>query len=135
MPKGRSYRKVIDKGLDSAAWAAEEIRETKPMRIQKGITTPMGRLFSARKKKIGILDGAQNEVWIIITYQKTTTGEVNDYKVAPYEYKFRWLRIGLRKMLYAYDEKDGHIKSFALRHIRKVVVTSDRFTAKWPIKI
>jgi len=136
----RSYRKTIDKGLDGLttladAFAEAEGQQKKTRAKQKGQKTPTGVLFSIRNKRLGIKQGAVELKWLRIRYKKTTTGQTKWYKVAPYSYRTRRLKVGRRKMLYAYDEKDRHIKSFALRNIKNVKVTNEDFSAKWPVEI
>jgi len=94
-----------------------------------------GTLFAMRNKRLAIREAALRLSEIVITYRKTTTGETKKYVVAPYEWKYRRLRVGLRKMLYAYDMRDKHIKSFAQRNIRNVAITDRKFRPKWPVRI
>lgn len=136
MPR-RSYRKVLDEGLDDFAkqWAQQEEKKEKVRAKKKGQKTDLGVLFSIRNKRIGIKEGADKRRMLEIIYKKTTTGEVNKYIIAPYSWRYRQLKIGRRKMLYAYDPKAGRIKSFALRNIRNVLVTKRRYSPKWPVEI
>ena len=88
-----------------------------------------------RNKRLAVREAALRNVQVIITYRKVTTGETKKYVVAPYEWKYRRLKVGFRKMLYAYDMKDKHIKSFAWRNVRKVAITDRKFKPKWPVQI
>jgi predicted DNA-binding transcriptional regulator YafY len=136
---GRSYQEIIDKGLKElekqAFIDAQEAKAPRRRPRRVGERPKAGTLFAKRNKRLAIREGALRETQIIITYKKTTTGETKKYVVAPYEFKFRKLKVGLRKMLYAWDMKDRRIKSFALRDIRKVALTDRKFTPKWPIQI
>jgi hypothetical protein len=138
MPKNRSYRKTVENGLKSLAdaFVEEEEKDKKTLAMQKGRQRDSGILFSIRNKRLGIMIGAEDEMIVKIIYKKTTTGEVNPYEVEPYSYRNRRLKVGLRKMLYAYDVKDKRIKSFALRNIRNVEVTNKPYQrVRWPIEI
>lgn len=94
-----------------------------------------GRLYDGRQIRIVIREAALNNKQIVIVYKKITTGETKTYRVAPYEWKARRLRIGMTKVLYAYDMIDRHIKSFVGKNIDSVAVLKNRFTPKWPVKI
>ena len=94
-----------------------------------------GTLFAKRNKNLAIREAALRKSQMVITYKKTTTGETKEYVVAPYEFAFKRLKVGSRKILWAYDMKDKRIKNFATRNILKVAITDRKFTPKWPIKI
>jgi hypothetical protein len=137
MPR-RSYRKVIDEELDNFAirWAAKKAKDEKEEALREGKRTKVGVVFSARKRRIGIFAAAKGFKNMIIKYKKTTTGEVKEYKVAPYSYRYRRLKVGRRRMLFAYDHKDRHIKGFALRNILQVtVLPRSKFNPIWPVEI
>jgi len=136
MPKGRSYTDVIKQELDLLSWIAEQEKKAPRRRpARTGKAPAAGTLFAKRNKLIGIREGALRLVHIIITYKKTTTGETKKYVVDPYSYRYRRLKVGRRKMLYAWDTKDRHTKSFALRNIQKVALTDRKFRPKWPVEI
>ena len=94
-----------------------------------------GTLFARRNKNLAIREAALRKSQIVITYKKTTTGETKEYVVAAYEFAFKRLKVGSRKILWAYDMKDKRIKNFATRNIVRVAITDRKFTPKWPIKI
>jgi len=102
---GRSYQEIIDKGLKDlekqAFIEAQEAKAQKRKPKRVGQKHKAGTLFAKRNKRLAIREGALRNTQIIITYTKTTTGETKKYVVAPYSYKFRRLKVGLRKMLYA----------------------------------
>ena len=78
---------------------------------------------------------AANELkQVMIIYKKETTGEVKRYRVAPYSYRYRRLKVGIRKMFFAYDMSDKHIKGFVLKNIRTVEILSRKFRPKWPVE-
>jgi predicted DNA-binding transcriptional regulator YafY len=136
MAKARSYRQVIEEGISAVDYIVKEEAKAprrRPRRV--GMKPKAGTLFAIRNKRIAIREAALRKVQVIITYKKTTTNETNKYIVAPYEWSYRRLRSGLRKVLYAYDMKDKHIKSFVQRNIRNVAITDRKFRPKWEIKI
>lgn len=130
-----TYRELIEKGINRLAFIAEqEEKATRRKARRVGKKPKAGTLFAGRNKRLAIQEAALRRAQIIITYKKTTTGEVNKYIVAPYSYRYRRLRVGLRKMLFAYDMRDKHIKGFALRNIRNVAITDRKFRPKWPVE-
>jgi hypothetical protein len=110
----------------------EKAPRRKPARTRAKLT---GSLFAIRNKRIAIREGALRVRQIVITYVKTTTGERKKYIVAPYSYRYRRLRVGWRKMLYAWDMADKRTKSFAIRNIRNVALTERKFRPKWTVEI
>lgn len=137
MPKGRSFREVVEKGIKELAFIQEQEEKAPRRRARRvGAKPKVGTLFAIRNKRVAIREAALRRRQVIITYVKTTTGEKKKYIVAPYSYRYRRLNVGLRKMLYAYDMKARHIKSFALRNIRNVAITDRKFPRKpWPVEI
>lgn len=100
-----------------------------------GYKPKSGTLFAIRNKRLAIREAALRLVQIVITYRKTTTNETKKYIVFPYSYRFRRLKVGRRKMLFAYDMKERHIKGFAMRNIRNVAITDRKHRPKWPVEI
>ena len=82
-----------------------------------------------------MLEAALREVLVIINYTKITTGETKKYVVEPYEWKFRMLKSGFRKMLWAYDVEEQRIKSFVNVNIQNVTITDKDYQPQWPVKI
>jgi len=136
MPKGRSYREVIEKGINQLEFL-QKMEEKAPKRLTRrvGLKPKTGTLFAIRNKRLAIREAALRNVQIVITYKKTTTGETKKYVVAPYSYRYKRLKIGLRKMLFAYDMKDRHIKGFSIRNLRNVAITDRKFRPKWTVEI
>jgi len=92
-------------------------------------------LRSRRSIRLVIREAAENLNLIQIRYKKLTTGRIRVITIEPYELTYRILKIGRRKVLFGYDVKDGHIKTFALMNIRTVKRIPKRFSPRWPIKI
>jgi len=133
---GLSYREVIDRGIDRALFISEmeaKAPRRKPKRV--GVKPSAGTMFAMRNKRLSIREAALRLVQCVLTYTKTTTGETKIYVVCPYELKYKRLKAGQRKVLFAYDMEDKHIKSFVLDSIRKVALTDRHFVPKWPVLI
>ena len=143
MAQPRSFEEVIKKGIDRAMFFEEQQQKGAKRRPMKAGKPKAGTLFAIRNKRLAIREAALREPprQVIITYTKTTTGETKKYLVAPYEYSYRRLRAGLRKVLYVVDMEDsqkgrrGRTKSFVVRNIRNVVITDRTFRPRYPMKI
>lgn len=105
----------------------------KPVRTKKPLT---GTLFAKRNTRLAIRQAALRGVSIIILYKKVTDGTLNKYLVFPLSYRFRKLKQGRRKVLFALDVKEGkQIKMFSLRNIYKVAITDKKVRSRYPIEI
>lgn len=93
------------------------------------------KFFGKSLVRIALRKSALERRQIQIKYKKTTTNDVKDYLVSPYSYRYKKLKIGIRKMLYAYDMKEKSIKMFSLRNIFSVMLTNKKYEPKWPIEI
>jgi len=132
---GRTFEEVVRDGINKSLFIMQ-MEEKAPRRLAKRTQAPTsGTLFAIRNKRISIREGALRRRQIIITYTKTTDNTTNKYQCNPYSYRYRRLKIGRRKMLYAWDVEDKHIKSFALSNIRNVALTDRRFVPKWRVEI
>jgi len=108
----------------------------KPL-VKKKIVNDFSKnpLFSSRSKRLAIRNAAMNKLQIVVVYRKTTTNVTKKYTVCPYSYRYKRLKVGTRKMLFAYDIVDKHIKQYALTNIKSVTMTTKNFSPKWPIEI
>lgn len=134
----RGQRRVKPKSFLEFVQEMEKVApRRKPVRVN--LERIQGSLFAIRNKRIAIREAALRRVGCIITYEKINTGEVKKYFVNPYSYKFRKLKKGRRKVLYAQDRKDPRgkteIKSFVLANIKQVAVTDRKFIPRWKIEI
>ena len=135
MAEARSFEQVLREGVKKALFVLE-MEKKAPRRLPKRTLAPhTGTLFAIRNKRIAIREGALRRRQIIITYTKTTTNETKKYRVAPYSWRYKKLKIGFRKMLFAFDMDDDHIKGFALANIRNVALTDRKYTPKWRVEI
>ena len=131
----RDIQEVVKRGVnrdDFIRGVESKASRRRPTRTRVKVK---GTLFAIRNKRLAIREAALRKVQIAFTYKKITTNKSKKYIVAPYEFKYRRLKIGVRKMLYAYDMEAKHIKSFALKNIRNVALTDRKFRPKWPILI
>lgn len=136
MPKARSYREILEEGIKKIDFIQqEETRAPKRRTRRVGLKPKTGTLFAIRNKRLAIREAALRRVQIVMTYKKITTGETKKYIVAPYEWKRRRLKMGSRKVLWAYDMEAKRIKSFVMNNVRNVALTNRRFRPKWPVKI
>ena len=136
MPQKNTYRKLIEAGINRLDFIQkQEAKAPKRRPRRTGQKPKIGTLFAIRNKRLSIREAAMRRVQIVITYKKVTTGETKKYVVAPYSWKYLRMKAGLRKVLYAYDMKAGHIKSFVQRNIRNVAITDRKFRPKWPVEI
>jgi len=83
---------------------------------------------------MAIREAALRMVQIIIMYKKETTGETKRYIVCPYSMRYRRLKTGIKKLLFAYDVDDKHIKGFVIGNIKKVALTDRRYRPMWPVE-
>jgi hypothetical protein len=131
----RTFEEVLRDGINRSLFIAEmegKAQRRKPVRTHAPAS---GTLFAIRNKRLAIREGALRRVQIIISYTKITTRSTHKYRVCPYEWSYRRLRSGRKKMLWAYDVDDRHIKSFVQANIRNVSLTDRKFSPLWPIKI
>jgi len=106
-------------------------------RVQRRGKKRFRDLVGRRSISLVIRESAAGRKYMHIRYKKVTTSEVKRYKVAPYSYRYkRQKKTGRRKkMLFAFDFKDRHIKGFYLSNIQRVQRTDSNFTPKWEIEI
>lgn len=97
-----------------------------------------GTLMAQRNKRVSIMEAARRRSKIAMRYQKVS-GEVKTYLVEPYSYRYKKLRAGIRKVLYAYHfdpkRRKGTIKMFVLRGVKNVRVTYRRYRPRWKIEL
>ena len=130
-----SFAEALKKDIDKIQFVTEQAKVTKKKKKKDKSPATDISIKRGMDLKLIIRNAAINLFQISITYRKDTTGEVKRYRVAPYEWKSRKLKSGFRRVLYAYDMDDKHIKSFVGRNILKVETLEKRFRPKWPIMI
>jgi len=94
-----------------------------------------GTLFNLRNKGTSIREAALRRKQIILVYFKRSEDRVKEYICSPYEWKWKKMKDGYRKVFYAYDMDDQTIKSFLFRNIKRVAITDRSFVPMWPVRI
>jgi predicted DNA-binding transcriptional regulator YafY len=131
-----SFAEAIRRSVDRITFIAEQEEKAprrKPKRVGK--TPAYGTLYALRNVRMSIREAALRLAQLLLTYQKETTGETKKYIVAPYSYRYRRLKSGIRKLLFAYDFEDRHIKGFVVGNIKKAAITDRKFRPMWPVEI
>lgn len=130
-----SFAEAIKRDIDRLKFAAEQVKKAPKKKAKKQKSPVTDKVLKhGRNLQLTIRQAAIELRQIQITYKKATS-EVKGYRVAPYEWKNRKLKIGRRMVLYAYDMDDKHIKSFVKRGILKVEILEKKFRPKWPVAI
>jgi len=111
-----------------------EAQKTKA-RVSRRAKKRFRQLVGTRSVRLVIRESAAGRKYMLMTYRKVTSREVKRYKVAPYSFRYKRTRPGYRKLLFAYDFKDRHIKSFYVKNIRAVERTDSNFKPLWPVEI
>jgi hypothetical protein len=132
----RSFQEIIEQGIQRALFVQHQEAKAPKRRPRRTRQQPgRGTLFAIRNSRLAIREAALRRVQIVITYRKETTSEVKKYIVAPYSYRYRRLKTGFRKLLFAFDMKDKHIKGFVVRNLRNVALTDRKFVPRWSVEI
>jgi hypothetical protein len=142
--------------IDRLLWISKMEKKAPVRRAVRTRVKPSeirGTLGAKRNFRLVIREAALRRSMVIITYKKTTTNTTNQYLVEPYSYRTRKLKIGRRKVLYAFDthkltntdpkrskseqerSKKPSIKSFAMSNIHKAVLTDKKYTPRWTVEI
>ena len=100
-------------------------------------TYKTGTLLAKRNRSIAIMEAVARNTYVVIEYVKITTNELKTYKIIPLEWKFRELKVGRRKVLYAQDMNEQfRTKSFVHVNIQRVMIGRKKeLSVKYPQKI
>jgi len=131
-----SFSEAIKRDISRMDFIAEQAKKAprrKPKRVGK--KPPYGTLYALRNVRLAIREACLRLVQVILTYKKETTNETKQYIVACYSYRYRRLKSGVKKLLFAWDMEDKRIKGFVVRNIRKVALTDRKYRPKWPVEI
>lgn len=116
-----------------AAKVEKMATKRKPVKTKAKI---VGTLFAKRNSRVAIRQSALRGVSVVILYKKVTTGEVKRYEVICLSYRYRRTKLGLRKVLFLQDVRDGkRVKYFVMRNIVKVALTNRKVHPDWKIEI
>lgn len=130
-----SFSDAIKRDISRVKFIDEQSKKTHKKKPKKAPKNVKEVYLPLRDIRVLIMRAASELKQVMIIYKKTTTGEVKRYRVAPYSYRYRRLRVGIRKMFFAYDMADQHIKGFALKNIRTVEILNRKYRPKWPVEI
>jgi predicted DNA-binding transcriptional regulator YafY len=130
-----SFAEAIKRDIDKIRFAAEQVKAA-PKKKAKKVKSPATDM-ALKSKNVNVLlrKAAVDLKQVQMKYKKDTTGEVKSYRVAPYSYRFRMSNKRRKRMLFAYDMDDKHIKGFVMRNILKVEILEKKFKPKWPVEI
>lgn len=131
-----SFAEALRRDIDKLKFAADQEQKA-PKKKPKKVRNPATDMaLKSKDNNVLIRYAANNLCQIRMTYRKDTTGETKRYQVAPYSYRFRMSNKRRKRMLFAYDMIDKHIKGFVMRNILKVtVLKKNKFRPKWPVEI
>jgi len=130
-----SFARALKRDIDRLKFVQEQDKRARAPKSKKKLKPEDLGILKTRDVKVLIGQAAVDLRQVEITYRKQTTGEIKTYRVAPYSYRYRRLKVGVRKMFFAYDMVDRHIKGYVLKNIRKVDILRRGFKPKWPVEI
>ena len=131
-----SYSEAIKRDINRLSFISEQEKKAprrKPKRV--GVKPTYGTLYALRNTRLAIREACLRLSQIIMTYKKITTGDTKQYVLAPYSYRYRRLKSGWKKLLFAWDMEEKRIKGFVVRNIRKVAISDRKYRPKWPVEI
>lgn len=104
-----------------------------------------GTLMAKRNFRLTIREAAARRAMVAILYTKLTTGDTLEYLVEPYSYRYRRLRIGVRKVFFAYKvgdvknrtlpPREQGLRMFYLRNIQAVKILHRKYKPRWKVEI
>lgn len=106
-----------------------------------------GTLLAKRHFRLTIREASRRRSIIAMLYTKLTTGDTLEYRLEPYSYRYRRLRVGIRKVFFAYKVGDVHsekrkfpvkyqgIRMFYLLNIHAVKILQRRYRPRWRVEI
>ena len=131
-----SFAQALKRDISRTKFLEQMAKAAPVKKPKKKERTPAtDTILKTRDIKIVIGKAATLLRQVQMRYQKVTTGETKDYRIAPYSYRYRRLKTGIRKLLFAYDMDDRHIKGFVLRNIRKTDMLTRKYKPRWPVEI
>ena len=108
-----SFAEAIRRDVDRLSFIKAQVAKAprrKPKRVGK--KPAYGTMYALRNTRLAIREACLRLVQVVLTYKKETTGETKMYICFPYSYRYRRLKSGLKKLLFAWDMDDNHIKGF-----------------------
>lgn len=131
-----SLRDALKQQISKSEFVKEvEAKQQVKLPPKKNQDAAFTSTLTYRHKRLTIRDAARNRKQLSLIYMKMN-GDTKKYIVAPYEWAYRRSKDGFRKkVLWAYDLKEGSIKSFLQKGIKSVELLDDRFEPMWDILI
>lgn len=130
-----SFAEAMKRDIDKLGFSINQSKKATNKKPKKQKTPNVDDILKSKTPESIIRYAAINLFQILITYKKDTTGEIKKYRVAPYSYRIRKSNNRMKRMLFAYDMDDKHIKGFVKNNIKNVKVLDNRFKPKWPVEI
>ena len=96
-----------------------------------------GTLMAKRNRSVAIIEASRRRTYVVLTYIKITDDIKESYKVIAMEWKYRKLKSGFKKVLYAQDMNEEYrVKSFVHINIQNVLIGRQKVTpVGFPVKI
>ena len=130
-----SFSDMVKRVVDRQTFMKQQEKHLRKMPKRKGPKPDVPKVLISRNIRLLIREAALQMRKMIMTYRKTTTGETKQYTVCPYSYRYRVSAKGVtRKMFFAYDVNDKHIKGFVVRSIKGVDLLPGKFRPLWPVE-
>jgi len=103
--------------------------------LKSSVKKSTSGLSKSSKIRRAIRNSAGTRTLLTIVYNKTTDGTTHSYIIEPYSFRYRKIKVGIRKMLYGFDIADGHIKSFAIRNVLSAQNMKEKFRPRFDVEI
>ena len=101
-----------------------------------------GTLMAKRNFRLTIREAAARRALVAILYTKLTTADTLEYFLEPYSYRYRRLRMGIRKVFFGYKVgpgpkrgKNQGIRMFYLKNIHAVKILHRYYNPRWKVEI
>lgn len=104
-----------------------------------------GTLLAKRNFRLTIKEASGRRSMIAMLYTKLTTGDTLEYHLEPYSYRYRRLRMGIRKVFFAFKVgdlknrtlplKEQGIRMFYLANIHGVKILHRKYKPRWKVEI
>ncbi len=129
-----SFFKRVAKRL-ILAWNKPFVPKKRPLPMKPPMRKSTSGFSTASRNRRKIRNAAGTTTLLWLTYRKTTDGTTHTYVVEPYSFRYRRLKVGIRKMFYGFDIADGHIKSFAIKNILSARNMKDKYRPRFKVEI
>lgn len=100
-----------------------------------------GSLLAKRNVRLVIREAALRRSLVAMLYTKLTTGDTLEYHLEPYSYRYRHLRMGIRKVFFGFKvgpprrtKNPTGIRMFFLPNIHAVKILPTKFRPRWQVE-